>query len=1368
MGLVARTCTELLSDDSANIGGAFSLEELQDVGAFVLLGAPGAGKTTLFRQEANRTGGVFQSARDFITLADRSAWHGGPVFIDALDERRSRPAEDPTHPLDRIRSKLEGLGQPKFRISCREADWLGTNDHDHLKRVSPDGSVHVFRLDPLDEAGILEILDEILPTGDPQQYVAQARDRGVQYLLESPLTLKLLVQATQSSQWPASRAELYERACLLLAKESNSERHLVARDRLSAVELMKVSGELCAIQIMTGNDGYSDGPEDEGGQCISLQEFDQDDRARVRQALCSGLFSGADCRAPLHRHVAEYLAGRYLADRVGEGIPLGRLLAIVAGYDDHVVSELQGTTAWLAAHCPESRASVMERDPVGTLLYGDISRFMPDEKLLLVRTVARHLERHTGLQEVFHRWNPCLADLATPDMAESFRAALDGSEDDSVSLRVKFLVLRALQAGPVVPTLADETLRLVKEERSHYQVRSEALDAYIRQGEDAENHAGVLAELLTEVWNEKIPDPEDELLGELLMSLYSKYLGATEAVAYLRSPKNRNLYGTYCQFWSMVVAEETDRRRMAQLLDAFADRRADMQRDCERFGFEPQGPAFSTVRQTAATLVARYLKCFDSHVEPAHLYRWLEVVSERRCDWIETNELQNVQSWLEDRPDIVKSLVRIAAERSVSEGRFEQIADRAQDLLLGAELPPDLERWCLTQCGLASDAGASEVFQKTADALQRRGTSGSLPVQRSEQGVEQDSPSSLTLEEVLAEDSPVEWLTRLPLDSSSDADKLAEQDWRAHTRENFRLIAENRSKPAFLEWLAGVYFGNDYDAEGADPKERLLARLQHRTLVEAAFAGLRGAVERDDAPTDKEALKLHGQGQWHRLALPFLAGMEEIDRQSSSAVNTLGASRLRLALAFHYTQWRQHPAPYEVGSGEGSMVPRWYTKVLHSEPALVADVLVRTVRAEVRKGLVLYGEICKLLREETHASVARHASLPLLRLIPVRCTAAQLDGLALALKAALRHCEEKELEGLIEEKLARKSMTAGQRVYWLAASLFLIPAQYRKRFEDYVCFDEERIAHLAKFVAGELFDSDWRLPVESLDRRSSEAIIARVGRLHRPLDVHTQALRESEFVHILIERLGRDPSADSTATLQRLIDMPGLEAWRAPLQHFRARQAVVRRNACFMHPSVGAVRQTLANNQPANAADLSALATDRLERLAREIRDGNASLWKQFWNEGQRGSAMTPRHEDRCRDQLLALLKAGTPVGLGVDWQREGSYANDKRADIRVSFGDFNVPVEIKKSMHRELWTAISKQLVVKYAQDPGADGHGVYAVLWFGAQGVPMPPQGIRLPPQGIRPRSACELREMLYKRLGHDEKMKISIVVLDVERRE
>ena len=1364
MRFVARTCRELGADGPAGAGKAFSLDELQDIGAFVLLGEPGSGKTTLFKQEAARTGGVFESARDFITLVDRPEWHGRTLFIDALDERRSESSNS-THPLDRIRSKLDSLGRlerPRFRISCRDADWLGTSDRDPLKRVSPDDSVRVFRLDPLDEGGILEVLADILPTGNPEEYLQEARDREIEYLLENPLTLELLVKASASLGWPESRMETYERACSVLARELNND-HLAANpNRLSSAELVEAASELCAIQLLSGKDGYSPGPEEEGGHFISLQEFELAARDPARQALHSRLFSGVDGVTPVHRHVAEFLAGRHLAAKVGEGTPLRRLLALVTGHDGHVVSELQGTTAWLAVHCSEGRVAVMERDPVGTLLYGDMSRFTAEEKALLVRNVARHLERHSGLQEIFHRRNPCLAGLATPDMAELFREVLDGSEEDSIGLRAKFLVLRALQAGPIVPGLADAALQLVREEGSHPDVRSEALDAYIRQAKEAEDYSSALAELLTDVWHEKVSDPEDELLGELLMNLYPKALSAAQAVSYLRSPKDHRLGGEYWRFWNLVVAEETDRRRIAQLLDAFAGRTESIRREFEGFGFERHGPAFFTIRHLPATLIARYLECFGSWVELPRLYRWLEVVSDKGFYRIASNARQTVQKWLEDRPDTVKSLIRIAAESSASERRLQQVVDRARSLLLDSEFPPDLEEWCLDQSQMASDSGVSAVFKDTAHTLHRRRSSGSVPVGRVERESEQDGSPNLTLEELVADGGPDEWLRELSLDGSAGQGKIAEQEWRAQTRENFRLIADNRSHPAFLEWLAEVYFGNDFFSEGVSPKERLLARLKHESLVEAALAGLRGTVNRDDTPTDKEVLKLHGQDQWHRLALPFLAGMEEIDQSPASAVNTLGKSRLRLALAFHYTKWRQHPAPYEPQSGENGEgeVPRWYKELLDSAPDLVADVLVRTVRAEVRKGLVLYSELCKLLREESYASIARSASLPLLKLIPVRCTAPQLDGLELVLKAALRHCDKPELEALIEEKLARDSMTVGQRVYWLAAGLFLAPTEYRKRLEDYVSFDEERIVHLGKFVAGELFDSDQRLPVESLDVQSREAIIARVGRLHRPLSVDTQAIRESEFVQVLVDRLGNDPSVEATKALERLLEMPELEAWRAPLQHSLRRQAEVRRNTSFAYPSVKAIRQTLANTRPANAADLSALVTDRLERLAREIRDGNASLWKEFWNEEAGEAPMTPRHEDRCRDQLLGLLKAGSPPGLGLEWQPEGHYADDKRADIRVSIGGFNIPIEIKKSMHRELWTAVSKQLVAKYTRDPGPEGYGVYVVLWFGVQ------QKVQMPSRGTCPQSACELRGMLRDGLGDEGRMKISIVVLDVEK--
>ncbi len=116
---------------------------------------------------------------------------------------------------------------------------------------------------------------------------------------------------------------------------------------------------------------------------------------------------------------------------------------------------------------------------------------------------------------------------------------------------------------------------------------------------------------------------------------------------------------------------------------------------------------------------------------------------------------------------------------------------------------------------------------------------------------------------------------------------------------------------------------------------------------------------------------------------------------------------------------------------------------------------------------------------------------------------------------------------------------------------------------------------------------------------------------------------------------------------------------------------------------------------------------------------------------------------------------------MDIDAQPEGRYADDKRSDIRVSFGKFNVPVEIKKSCHRDLWSAIRRQLIAKYTRDPGAHGYGIYLVFWFGNTEHCRPTPGEKSPPK-----SGAQLEERLRDTLSDEEKRKISICVIDVAK--
>ena len=124
------------------------------------------------------------------------------------------------------------LGRPRFRISCREADWLGENDLQkagrlppRIQRSPPCGWI------PLTLTDVENILRESLGVSDPKAFVEQAHEQGVDGLLFNPKGLELLVAAVHlGSGWPNSRIETFELACVQMARECN--RNTAMRDAL--------------------------------------------------------------------------------------------------------------------------------------------------------------------------------------------------------------------------------------------------------------------------------------------------------------------------------------------------------------------------------------------------------------------------------------------------------------------------------------------------------------------------------------------------------------------------------------------------------------------------------------------------------------------------------------------------------------------------------------------------------------------------------------------------------------------------------------------------------------------------------------------------------------------------------------------------------------------------------------------------------------------------------------------------------------------------------------------------------------------------------------------------------------------------------
>ena len=524
---------------------------------------------------------------------------------------------------------------------------------------------------------------------------------------------------------------------------------------------------------------------------------------------------------------------------------------------------------------------------------------------------------------------------------------------------------------------------------------------------------------------------------------------------------------------------------------------------------------------------------------------------------------------------------------------------------------------------------------------------------------------------------------------------------------------------------------------GDTPEERLRGVLQGDALVRLALDAIQDTPKRGDLPSVAEVAKCK---QTYLLATPFAAALELSPRP------TLDRGGTMLALAFRFHS----------GGLRG-----WYESVLEAQPALVANTLLAYCRTAFKhRNFPSF----MFLAEPKHAAVTQSVALKLLKAFPPRCSTEDLPELQRLLSAALKYARD-GLAELVRHKAGLSGMTAMQRVYWLCCGLGLEPANYK---EDLIKTltgrgEYERMLCAVRLMGGGV------LPVnDHLDVEAAAALVEHLGTRWPPSSLSAgttaansrfaivgsvvDAANASAAVMRLIDHLASLSESSATEALGRLAENALLERWQDRLRHALRQQRETRREAEFQYATVPQVLETLDGGNPANSADLAALTTDHLRQLAESIARGNTSAWELFWNLAK--ELREPRDENLCRNALLELLRERLPEG--VDAEREGSYAADRRADIRVSYKGFNVPVEIKKSTHRELWTAIGTQLM-EYANDPGADGHGIYLVLWFG-------PVGCQKPPDGEKPETPQQLEDQLQGRLTPEEARKIDVVVLDV----
>ena len=1400
--IVPRTVTLIEPRDDRRRGRqGLSLSDFRQDHGYVLLGEPGMGKSTEFESEASRTGASRPiAAQLFMSRGIQSRpepWREGPLFIDGLDEARAGGV-DPRRPLHRIAGRLEELGNPRFRLSCRAGSWLGRGDRGRLSRLAGIDGIPVLRLDPLRREGARRIVARRRDAAD--EFILAAFEHRLDAFLGNPQLLDVLLRSVEADGWPETPGAAFEGACRELARERNLERRDARRSvaQPSRNAVLSEAGRLSALMLIAGKGGWTTADSDDP-DVLSLSWVNGGDRDALLAALDSRLFRGPSTRrVPAHRLVAEFLGARFLDERIRacDGVTVRRVLSLLTGEDGIPLPDLRGLSAWLAAAHPRARASLIRSDPVAVAFNGDASGFTAKER----RELFEGLERSPELARVWPSAVALGALAGGQDRSAIWELTASSSRSDSR----QHLVLRLLSGfsrmfharaeasgGRPAPSGSDHSgsdrvalLDIVRDPTWWSDVRRQALHALDRVLAGQPIRRATLRGLLADVGRTRLADERNDILGTLLDIMYPEDLPPTEVWDCLTANRHPN-HGSYRRFW-MGLAGRSGDDHVAELLDSL----------CARASEVAPGLSDHRVADVVLKLLARGLDLFGDRMTIPAIHRWFDLVEvdlqrsrlvvagsrQRGGDGYDTESEEAIEAWLRSRENVRYELVEFGLqEREPEIGRVWLDVTIGRKFL-GREPPAGVRRRCLARALELCDARPRIAEELARWAVRDR----------------EDWPPPLPDDEVAraVEDTPAlgEW-NRKRLESrehrereDAERKRRPEEELRRFrerqlarvepVRRHAKELAVGRGPPALLHELARVYFDGVAEHGPADgPAAGLAVRLDDdEALVEAALAGLRRLPERQDLPDLTEIAKLHEKRRLSYLVLPFLAGLAEDERAGVDPLARMEKPGRRRALGYHLVSGLPSRR-YSSDNGppvETDARPPWYLRALELHPGAVADALSAVQRARVRAKDPPDRHLYDLALDPAYERVSPIVAERMLSVFPTRCTRPQVESLRLVLWAATGAggMPTARLREVVLRRLERRGVDVAQRAQWLGAGLCVAKDECLPLLADFLATGgEARVRHVVDYFVSHdprrrasLSLDEWRDDevarlIRSLGGRVRRSDAPKGGGFLGDEQVARMQFRPvlAAWIRTLAGRTG-DEAADA---LESLASDPALRPWRTEIVEAREDQAMERRIARRETLTLEQVQHALQGRAPAGAADLAALSLDTLERLADDIRNGPTSDWRQYWHRDPESRIpVKPQHENDCRDMLLSdLVRMLRPYD--VDARPGSRYADDARADIRVVFAPgLAIPVEIKKNSHRDVWRAVDEQLVAKYVPAPESGGYGIYLVFWFGPDHMTV------VPPRGRLPTTPTELKERLEEQLAPGIRRRIGIVVIDVSR--
>lgn len=1323
-------------DPSGENDKTFELEAFEDHHAWVLLGEPGSGKSRALSEEAARTGGICISIRDFVAAEPKPHWKGKTLFLDALDEVRTGVGSDSV--VNQIGQQLEKLGNPPFRLSSRAFDWRKATDREDFERATSGHQLGVLLLEPLSKEETADILSSNFEVSDPELFISNAEAAGLGTVLANPQLLEMLAQAIPTAEgWPSARSALFQLATEHQSREPNKRHRDATRNTTTSREaILDAAGYIFSCVLLSNAAGVA---LDAGVSNSRFLHFSELSPAHVEAALTAlgSMLFRADSEerlVPAHRSIAEYLAGRWLARQISIGaLSINRLLGILVGNDSRPVSGLRGLYAWLAYHSLDARARLISDDPFVVLIYGDVKSMCEASKIQILALLSREVEH--GYPRFESEELEKLGDLVTEKSIVDLRKLLaTNARADADQLLVSLVLEALLHAdGDAALPLIPEALSIFSDDSRWPWVRARALNLWLKFSTSKSDRCDVLEA----IYEGKLTDPDDQLLGTMLHALYPGTISPKDLFRYSRKQKLESFIGRYQVFWSHDVAKNAPDGDLLDLLDGLVARGDPESEDSHDY----------REKAMAGDLLVRGLVAFGDTVSDKRLFAWLGLIAnDAGASYGRPEDNAAIEAWMRTRPDRYKAILRICYEGCEAIERPDYAVHVRAARLRNFEPPADLARWHVSEAEVALHETQRRMHIHAAAALlfARRASEG-LTYDEFLAWGESDLRFSKWVDQTRSCEVPNWQVEHATHRQERRAKRLFDRQRRSsYVSARIGALSGGNAPPGLIHELAYVWLDYYSDISGKTPEERFSSYCDdHVVVMEAARAAFISSLSRPDLPTADQVLELSAKSREYFLHMPMLLGMKFAWDENPNIIGQLPEATLQTLTACQILHSESND-------------PAWFVYLLKNRSETVSSVITNYLCRSFRARAGHVGVLHSLSTSSEYAIVAAISAPLALKCFPIRAHASQLSQLEMLLKAALDNAPL-ALGDLLKLALSRRGMDVAQKVYWYGAALLLDPATYERQCWKYIGKSYVRAKHLNNFLSERRQSrfSSRPLPESSISQ-IVELLAPRAEFEWKHRDgVAQEAEQLGDEVRNLARQLALLATPAAEFEVNRLLELPSLERMSAILRGLRTELKERAREQRFVFPSGKQVVNLLSNREATGAADLTSIILDELESAAIDIRRSNADAYRQFWTEGLTNA---PKVENSCRDALLGLLRP--PLArFGASCEPEGDYVSDNRADMSVSLGSsVRIPIEIKRDTNPELWTAARSQLIEKYSTDPRSQGYCVYLVLWFGRGHLSTPIDG------GRKPQSATELQERLQATIDARYRRYAFVRVLDV----